>query len=92
MNFQFRRECAHGGKCLSGPKFAADEGLLRGEHHLVEDGLARAQAQPEQCHSCTVTQVIVSVNAPAVTLRSALGKLGSGDLTILPSLGGMPGL
>jgi hypothetical protein len=42
-------------------KFAADECLFYGKHQLVEDGFAWLQAQPEECHSCTVTQVNVLV-------------------------------
>lgn len=46
MDFQLRGERTDRRKWLSGREFTTDEGLLRGEHDLIEDGVARAQAEP----------------------------------------------
>ena len=42
MNLQLRCQGSHGREALSWPKLAADESLLCGKYHLVEDGLAGA--------------------------------------------------
>ena len=57
MDFQIRCKRPHGRKRLPGAEFTADESFLRGEYHLIEDGLAGLKSQPERCHTNNVTRV-----------------------------------
>src|ERR1039458_9735696 len=54
MDLQFRGQRAHRREGLSGKKLAAQERLLRGKDHLIEDRDALAQAELE-CHTGNVT-------------------------------------
>jgi hypothetical protein len=54
---------AHGRKCLTGLKLAADEGLLRSEYDLIENRLAGPKLKAEWCHIDNVTRVTVPVKS-----------------------------
>lgn len=56
MNFKLRGEQPDGREVLAGTQFAADDGFLRGENQLVENGFAGLKRAVEKCHRHTVTR------------------------------------
>ncbi len=55
MDLQFGGERTDGRKWLSGLKFSTDDGLLRREDNLIENGFAGPKVKMERCHSHNVT-------------------------------------
>jgi hypothetical protein len=51
MYFEFSGQCADRGERLARLKLAADESLLCRENDLIEDGLARGNANPNSVTS-----------------------------------------
>ena len=62
-----------GGKRIAGTEFAAEHGLLGGEHDLVGDGDSGLRDESERDHSCTMSLVTANVKGEnALTYRKPL--------------------